>query len=287
MRMRIELLAVLLGALAAAGCGGGGDNDSGGGGTNNAAGSGGGGSNGTGGEGTGGGGSGGGGTGGEGTGGGGTGGDGTGGGSNTVTVSGTVVVVEGNDESPIEGATVAVYGSSLSTTSDESGGFTLEDVPIGDLFFSAAADGYWGTIDFYSVPGETRGGITLGLGTEEEIDALAEILDRSIAASSAVVDVVWDGASGDESAELDTNSDDPFTFDEDGLPVVQAGVIADNSGYADQVFTGIDPDDSPISVTVTGTDGETDCSLDALPGTTFPVVAKSISFVYAICEPAP
>lgn len=300
MRMNSRLLTTLLGGVFTLACssGGGSGNTGGGdtGGMANTGGSGGsggepsgGGSNGTGGGGnaSGGNATGGNATGGNAMGGNASGGGGSGGGASTVTVTGTVVVVEGDTETPIEGAAVAVYGTSLSTTSDESGDFTLEDVPRGDLFFSASLDGYWGTIDFYSVPGETSGGIQLGLGTEGEIEALGEALDRTIDDADAVIDLAWDGAIGDESATLDVDADDPFTFDEDGLPVAQDGVIADSDGYADQVFTGVDPDDSPVGVTVMGTDGETDCSLDASPGTRFPVVAKSISFVYAVCEPSP
>lgn len=280
MRIRNELLKAGLVALLAVACGNGGGSSQPADGNTGGTASGGGGSGGSGGATTGSGG----GTDSGGSGGGGSGGGGSGG-ATTVTVAGTVVVVD--TKTPVDGATVTVYGSSLSTTSDASGDFTLKDVPRGDVFFAASADGYWGTIDLYSVPGETSGGIEIELGTEEMIDGLGEALGREIDAADAVIDVVWDGASGGETANLDADADDPFTFDADELPVVQDGVLADESGYADLVFSGVDPGDSPIGVTVMGTDGETDCWLDAAPGTKVPAVAKSISFIYAACEPVP
>lgn len=43
------------------------------------------------------------------------------------------------------------------TTADSSGRFTLEEVPPGDVFFVAAANGNWGIVDYYAVPTETAG----------------------------------------------------------------------------------------------------------------------------------
>jgi len=72
-----------------------------------------------------------------------------------LTVTGTVF--EDEAFAPIAGATVGVVGTSISDTTDASGQFTLENVPSGEVFFSTAAAGHWGTVDFYDVPGETVG----------------------------------------------------------------------------------------------------------------------------------
>jgi len=64
-------------------------------------------------------------------------------------------------------------------------------------------------------------------------------------------------------------------------------VIADNEGFGDLVFTSVDPAQGPITATATGASGVTVCELDQSPGTTYPIIAKSLTFVYAICAPAP
>jgi hypothetical protein len=55
------------------------------------------------------------------------------------TVRGKVVDEEGN---PIQGARVRIEGTALSTTTDENGEFTLENVPAGDYSLEVEKDGY-------------------------------------------------------------------------------------------------------------------------------------------------
>ncbi|MBW2223586.1 MAG: carboxypeptidase-like regulatory domain-containing protein [Deltaproteobacteria bacterium] len=255
MRMQAKMFGIVLCALAAAACG-----DTGGG-TGGTAGS-----SGTGGS-------------------GGTAGTGGTGGAPTLTVTGTVF--EDEAFAPIAGATVGVVGTSISDTTDASGQFTLENVPSGEVFFSTAAAGHWGTVDFYDVPGETVGGIDLIVIADAAIDAFAGAIPRTLDPSDGIVDITYEGAEGGETGTISAASDAALTFDADDLPVVQDSVIADNEGFGDLVFTSVDPAQGPITATATGASGVTVCELDQSPGTTYPIIAKSLTFVYAICAPAP
>lgn len=212
---------------------------------------------------------------------------GTGGtGGQTSTVTG-VVVTRGIVDSgtPVSGATVGVFGTSLSTTSGASGEFTLDNVPNGDVFFTTAASEHWGIVDYFEVPAETVGGASLGAVPDEEFTLLETELERTISESDgAVVIVFYEGADGGETGTIGVGSDDPFTFDLDGNPVEQAQIIADDDGYGELFFTGVDPADGPITATVTGAAGSTSCQVDESVGTTYPIFAKSITIVYAYCE---
>jgi hypothetical protein len=97
----------------------------------------------------------------------------------------------------------------------------------------------------------------------------------------------YEGAQGGETGTINVDSDDPFTCGNDGLPVEQEELIADDEGYGNLVFTGVDPAEGPITASVSGALGVTTCQVDASSGLTYPLLAKSITIVYAICEPAP
>ena len=215
------------------------------------------------------------------------GGSGGSGGAETSTVSGTVETEgDAGNAVPVEGATVSVLGTSISATTDELGQFVLEDVPNGEVFFSTAAAGHWGTVDFYDVPEETGAPIELGLVPDAQVAGIAEMLGRPIDPALGVVDVTFQDAEGGESASISAPSDDPFTFDGDELRV-QDEVVADEEGYADLVFTSVDPDDAPISASVTGAPGLTNCQINQSQDTEYPILPKSITIIYAGCTPAP
>jgi hypothetical protein len=212
---------------------------------------------------------------------------GTGGtGGQTSTVTGEVVTRGYVDfGTPVSGATVGVFETSLSTTSGASGEFTLENVPNGDVFFTTTASGHWGIVDYYVVPFETGGGAELGVVPDEEFTLLETELDRTINESDGAVVIVFEeGAVGGETGTISVGSDDPFTFDLDGNPVEQAQIIADDEGYGELFFTGVDPAEGPITATVTGAAGSTTCEVDESLGTRYPIFAKSVTIVYAFCE---
>jgi hypothetical protein len=58
-------------------------------------------------------------------------------------------------------------------------------------------------------------------------------------------------------------------------------------GYADLIFSSVDPAEAPITATVTGAPGATVCEIDPSPGTTYPLFARSITVIYANCTPVP
>ncbi len=210
------------------------------------------------------------------------------------TVTGTVSTREATPML-VAGATVELYGTNISATTDDNGAFTLRNVPHGDAFFVSQANGNWGTVDYYYVPEETGGMIiNLGVIPDEEIEAIATTLGRSLSASDGIVDVSFypfadgvQGAQGGETASISAPSDAPFTFDLDGNPVAQAGVIVDDEGFGELVYASVDTSDGPITADVMGVDGVSVCDVEETPGVTYPILAKSITFVYAYCQPAP
>ena len=206
---------------------------------------------------------------------------------NTSTVTGTVTT-RGETEARFPGATVGVYGTSLSTTTDAGGAFALRNVPHGDVFFVTEANGNWSTVDYYYVPEETEGvTIDLGVVPDGTMTAIADSLGRSLSTSDGIIDVIFFlGARGGETASIDAPSDPPFTFDLDGNTVAQAGVIADAEGYGELVYTSVATADGPVTANVMGVSGATLCEVEETPGTTYPVLEKSITFVYAYCDPA-
>jgi len=207
--------------------------------------------------------------------------------TDTSTVSGTVSA-RGETGARVPGATVGVYGMPISTTTDANGAFTLREVPHGDVFFVAEANGNWGTVDYYYVPEETDGmTIDLGVVPDGTMSAIADSLGRSLSESDGIVDVLFfSGAQGGETASIDAPSDAPFTFDLDGNAVAQAGVIVDDEGYGELVYTSVAIADGPITADVMGVGGATVCDVEETPGITYPVLEKSITFVYAYCDPA-
>jgi hypothetical protein len=206
-------------------------------------------------------------------------------GAATSTVTG-VVYYRDFDENPVPGATVSVVGTAISTTSDQSGRFTLENVPNGPQFFATESAGSWGIIDYWDVPDETRFGADFGVVPDGDIVDLGQALGRTFSTDDGAVDVTfYEGAVGGETASISASSDAPFTFNLAGAPVEQADVIADD-GFGELIYTSVDPNDGPITATVTGAPGTTSCTVDEDPGTTYPIAAKSITIVYAYCEPA-
>lgn len=197
-----------------------------------------------------------------------------------------VVYARDSVEDPVAGATVSVLGTAISTTTNALGQFTLENVPNGETFFVTRADGSWGVVDFWDVPDETAAGADFGVVPDSEITALAGALGRTLSEADGIVDVTfYEGAEGGETATISASSDLSFTFTLADDPIVQDGVIADNTGFGELIYTSVDPADGPITATVMGAPGVTDCVVDHSPGTTYPILAKSVTIVYAYCSP--
>ena len=209
-----------------------------------------------------------------------------GGDGDTSTITGTVYSWEQTEGIKVAGVTVGVYGEPLSTTTDANGGFTLLNVPNGEVFFTTMADGYWGLVDYWVVPGETGGNVGLSVVPDTEVERWEVALGRSISASDGAVDILYyDGAEGGETGTISAPSDAAFTF-VGWDPVDQDTVIADQDGFGELVFTSVNPADGPITATVMGASGTTRCLVDESPGKTYPIMPKMITIVYAWCEPA-
>ncbi len=191
----------------------------------------------------------------------------------------------------VAGVTVGVFGTDISDTTDANGRFALQNVPSGDVFFTTEATGYWGLVDYWVVP--VVGDISLNVIRDGEIARWETELGRSIPATDGAVDILYygrpgEGPVGGETGAISASSDDEFTFDV-WTPVDQTSVIAatlqDGSGFGELVFTSVDPANETITATVTGAPGETRCLVDETPGTEYPIIAKSLTIVYAWCEP--
>jgi len=262
MQVHARMFGIVLGALAVAACGGrDGDGDGGGGGAAGIGGS--------------------------------AGNGGTGGGE-TSTVTGTVYSWEQTEGIRVAGVTVGVYGEPLSTTTDANGGFTLLNVPNGEVFFTTMADGYWGLVDYWVVPGESGGSIALNVVPDAEVTRWEGILGRSISASDGAVDILYyDGAEGGETGAIDPPAgDDPFTFDL-WTPMDQTTIIVDRwtcdgsvCTFGELFFPSVNPANGSITASVRGAPGVTYCEVDESSGKTYPIMPKMITIVYAWCEPA-
>jgi hypothetical protein len=225
----------------------------------------------------------------------GSGGTGGTGGGDTSTVTGVVYSWEDSEvDITVPGVTVGVFGQSISATTDANGRFTLQNVPNGDVFFTTEANGHWGLVDYYTVPDETGGEIGLNVITDAEITRWEGILKRSISASDGAVDILYyEGAEGGETGAIAPPAGDlPFTFDL-WTPVDQTSIIVDRwmcggsiCTFGELLFPSVDPANGPITATVTGVPDTTTCHIDETPGTEYPIIAKSLTIVYAWCEPA-
>lgn len=203
---------------------------------------------------------------------------GTGGSGETSTVTGVVYYYE-EGYPAVQGATVEVYDSTLSTTTDANGNFTLQDVPSGDRFFITSAEGSWSVVDYWFVPDETANGVELLLVRDAEVARYATSIDRPINDNHAMVDIFFFGAQGGETGDIDAESDPPFTFDVWDA-VDQQSVIADVDGFGELVFPNINPPTGLVDATVM----PSRCSIDETPGLEYPIFPKSITIIYAVCQ---
>lgn len=221
---------------------------------------------------------------GNGTGGAGTGGTGgtagTGGGVQTSTVTGIVSFYEEGFPA-VAGATVEVYDTSLSTTTDANGSFTLEGVPNGPRFFITKAAGSWSVVDYWDVPGETpdEGPANLLLVRDAEVAAWATAIGRAISDNHAMVDILFlEGAQGGETGTIDADSDPPFTFS--GWDAVDQQSVIAVDGFGELVFPNIDPPSGTVDATVM----PSGCFVDESDGLRYPIFQKSITMIYALCQ---
>lgn len=184
-------------------------------------------------------------------------------------IEGTVVVT---DQGPLAGATVTVLGHELTATTDANGDYSIEKVPVGDVFLVAEGNGSWGVlVGANVVEGVTS--IDLELVPDSVVTAVAGMLGRTIDVQDGIFQVLFDNHAGGESASLTAPSDDPFTFGVDDDPVVRSSLLA--SGSQELIFSGMEPG-------TTGVTASSGCTA-AFPGADWPIRAKTITSVWMDC----
>ncbi|MFW2388051.1 MAG: hypothetical protein ACN4G0_06930, partial [Polyangiales bacterium] len=89
-----------------------------------------------------------------------------------------------------------------------------------------------------------------------------------------------------ETGSVSAPSDAPFATTPDSQPVEQPGVIVNGWGAGILTFSSIATADGPITVEVAGVPGATNCVVDEADGTTYPMIAKTITVADSYCVPA-
>ena len=213
---------------------------------------------------------------------GGSGGDGgTGGNATSATVTGIVFLADDGPALPVEGATVSVVGTEISTTTGSDGVYSLE-APLGNIFLLATAEGNWGLIvaAFLPASGEE---VELEVLPDAVVQAIVGALGETIDETKGIVGLDFLDASGTggETATLGESNGFTFTFafDIDGTPMLSDVLLPD--GDDDLIFANVAPVAS-LTVSPQG-NGLNECELDE-PGLEYPVVAKAITEVLAVCS---
>jgi len=208
-----------------------------------------------------------------------------------ITVTGTVTFFESLDVEgpPAAGATVSAFGTSLRTTTDESGRFSF-DVPEGIVFFQAWKEDTWGFLERRHVP-KNGTNTDLSVIPDALVAQIAQDLKRDIDETKGIVEPYFDPASGlgGETAMLSEPSDFSFTTGASGNWVLSDELLA--GGEPLLAFSGVTVTDE-LTVTPIGVEGYT-CGPrspegDPLPsGIVYPVVAKTFTLVPVGCTPVP
>jgi hypothetical protein len=197
-----------------------------------------------------------------------------------VTVSGTVTLDENGSGSPAEGATVSWLGTSLSTTTDASGRFSLE-LPIGNLFLRTSKAGTWGEIQLVWTAGASD--LEFGVISDAELAQWWQDLGVDVDTTKGGVGVTFLEFSGlgGESAILSERYDSSWAEDANDTLVMSHELLPGRWPWLD--FVNVDPTEE-LTVMPMGAEGVNTCSLQ-VPGTVYPVRAKFLTGVEVLCTP--
>jgi hypothetical protein len=175
-----------------------------------------------------------------------------------------------------------VSGTNLSATTGQNGAFTIENVPNGENFFTVEAPGHWGSVDYWDVPTETAQDFVLLVVTDADMESAEVELGRTFSTDDGMVEIFFEPAVTGASGTINpANHDAPFTLDANGFLVVRDTVI-EVDGEGDLFFSSV-PAGGTITADVAGPSGTTCGVIESETGT-YPIVAKSITVVYAFCE---
>lgn len=200
------------------------------------------------------------------------------------TVEGVVTLYQSyTQQGPAEDATVRVRGTSLSTTTDSRGWFSI-DVFEGDWFFESSKDGLWGWIELAPVP-YTNPALDLALLSDTLIGQIAEELDIEIDAAKAIAVLDFNESSeqGGETATLSAPYSHVSAQDADQNEVLSDELLPGRG--SELSYYNVDPTEE-LRVTPAGADGVNICELQ-FPEAVYPVVGKVITFVDVLCTPTP
>jgi hypothetical protein len=205
---------------------------------------------------------------------------GSGGSGAMVEVSGVVTAASLDaPDSPFEGATVSVVGTSNTATSDAQGNFSVM-APTGTVTFSTTAAGHWGEQLAQHVPSTGRDDIELQVLPDALVDTIADEFGTTADPSKGLVAVGFDEDSvvGGETASISANSELSFVFDAEEAPLEGDTLVA--GGGSEVIFVNADVT-AQLTTTATSAD-DLPCPPE-LPDATFSVEAKVLTQIEVIC----
>jgi hypothetical protein len=136
-----------------------------------------------------------------------------------------------DDNGPVVGATVSVYGANpaVSTTTNGAGYFALEAIDI-DPYILIEAPGHWGKLERVSLrpPEVGRGNYVFDVPEDGDVEEVAAALGRTQLDTNGIVIADFSGEDtlDGATATIDIVSDPSFAFDANGDPVESTSIIA-------------------------------------------------------------
>ncbi len=191
-----------------------------------------------------------------------------------------------DDNGPVEGATVSIYGANpaITTTTNGAGYFALEAIDI-DPYILIEAPGHWGKLERVSLhpPEAGRGNYVFDVPEDADVDEVAAALGRTQLDTNGIVIADFfspdtlDGAT----ATIDIVSDPSFAFDANGDPVESTSIIP-GSEDTELIFSNAVVGD--VDLMAGSTNPSLGCSGDfPFDDNRFPVLAKVISRLQIFC----
>jgi hypothetical protein len=197
------------------------------------------------------------------------------------TVRGMVVNDIQEDTVPVAGATIAVAGSSVTTTSAADGSFSIE-VPVGSVTVRVTSAGRWGAITVLDVPAAGLSDLEFPVIPDSTMSATSGVLGRGISANNGMVAIGFENESGrgGESAAISAASDPGTTVSSQGAYVQSNALLPDGAGIV--FFTNVAP--GATGASVAGAAGRNTCSIFGTSASSWPVEAKTTTYVFASCR---
>jgi hypothetical protein len=188
---------------------------------------------------------------------------------------------------------VSWFGTSFSTITNESGGFSLE-LPIGIVVLQASKEGAWSGVKLGTVSDAGLVSPNIEIMADALVAQVAGDLMREIDEAKGIVSVEFGPASavvGGETASWPLEPepyDFGFTNDAGRNWVISEELLA--AGSRTLSFAGV-RQDSQLVLNPQGVQGVNTCSLvvenPTVVGIDIPVLAKCVTSIQALCTPTP